>query len=176
MSSKLFSRIPQQATIFTVVALLYFAIPLKLVSAHQQKAAISTILFNERSGNIEVMHRFVMHDAEHAVKQLFDKEADIHFSEKTQAQFTQYVMERFTLNSELAPIELTSVGYEVDGRHFWVYQEASNPGNLQSLSITNEALQDIWPSQTNTVVVEGNGPIKSLVFSNEDGVKTIRFD
>ena len=117
-----------------------------------------------------------MHDAEHAVKQLFDKEADIHFSEKTQAQFTQYVMERFTLNSERAPIELTNVGYEVDGRHFWVYQEASNPGNLQSLSITNEALQDIWPSQTNTVVVEGNGPIKSLVFSNEDGVKTIRFD
>lgn len=46
------------------------------VSAHQIKAAITTVLFNPRTENIEVMHRFNLHDAEHAVKALFDKRAD----------------------------------------------------------------------------------------------------
>ncbi len=40
-------------------------------AAHQQKIAITTVLFNPRTQNIEIMHRFNLHDAEHAVKALF---------------------------------------------------------------------------------------------------------
>ena len=53
------------------------------VSAHQQKTAFSTVLFNPRSENIEIMHRFRVHDAEHAVKQILGKDADIINSRKT---------------------------------------------------------------------------------------------
>ena len=38
------------------------------LSAHEMKSAITKVLFNQRTGNIEVMHRFYVHDAEHAVK------------------------------------------------------------------------------------------------------------
>ena len=47
------------------------------VLAHQQKAAETTVLFNKNSGQLEVMHRFYLHDTEHAVQKLFDKSADI---------------------------------------------------------------------------------------------------
>ena len=57
------------------------------VSAHQQKTAFSTILFNPRTENIEIMHRFRVHDAEHAVKEILGKNADIIGSKKTQNQF-----------------------------------------------------------------------------------------
>ncbi len=59
--------------------------------AHQIKAAITTVLFNPRTENIEVMHRFNLHDAEHAVKALFDKHADIMDDIETQQQFADYV-------------------------------------------------------------------------------------
>ena len=58
--------------------------------AHQIKAAITTVLFNPRTENIEVMHRFNLHDAEHAVKALFDKHADIMDDIETQQQFADY--------------------------------------------------------------------------------------
>jgi len=64
------------------------------VFAHQQKSGLTTVLFNPNTNNIEVMHRVYMHDAEHAVKTLFDKSADIINSEATQQQFAQYVAQR----------------------------------------------------------------------------------
>src|SRR5690554_1457439 len=134
-------------------------------SAHQLKTASTTVLFNERSGNIEVVHRFYRHDAEHAVKQLFDKKADIHQLERTKEQFSTYVQQRFLLqdlNQKVLP--LTEVGYEVEGTNFYVYQETPIVANLKGLRISHKALQDIWRSQQNLVNVEGNGPIQSVTF------------
>ena len=42
-----------------------------LSAAHQQKTAVTRILFNDSTGNIEVMHRFFIHDAEHAAGVVF---------------------------------------------------------------------------------------------------------
>lgn len=144
--------------------------------AHQQKAAISTVLFNPRTENIEVSHRFYLHDAEHAVKHIFGKNADIIKSKDTQEKFFEYVMKRFSLkNDKGEPIELSPVGFEVDGRFFWVYQETKQPFLLNGLTVEHSALQDIWPSQVNTVNIEGKGDIKTRTFDGTIEVATIEF-
>ena len=146
------------------------------VFAHQQKAAITTVLFNDRTANIEVVHRFNLHDAEHAVRQLFDKKADIYGSEKTQQAFAEYIYQHFALYREQQqPLSLTAVGFEREGKFFWVYQETPIPTDLVSLSVRQNALQDIWASQTNTVNVEGKGPIRTLTFTASDGVLGVEF-
>ena len=73
--------------------LLCFGAPLQ---AHQMKTAITKLLFNDRSGQLEVMHRFYLHDAEHAVRQLIDSDADMIGDEQTRAQFAQYVQQQFS--------------------------------------------------------------------------------
>ena len=96
--------------------------------AHQQKAAETTVLFNKNSKRLEVMHRFYLHDTEHAVKALLDKKADIIKSNKTQQQFADYVAKQFharTLDDK--ELALTNVGFEVEGKFFWVYQDAVLP-------------------------------------------------
>lgn len=147
------------------------------VAAHQLKSAVTTILFNERTGNIEVMHRFVLHDAEHAVGELFNKsQADIHTDEETRALFAAYALESFNLASlQDEPIELEPVGYQVDGRDFWVYQETPIPTNLQGLAIRQKALQELWSEQQNLVNIEGKGEIKSLQFNAQDEWLTVSF-
>ncbi|WP_395338494.1 DUF6702 family protein [Ningiella sp. W23] len=145
--------------------------------AHQQKAAITTILFNERTSNIEVMHRFILHDAEHAVKRLFSAHADIYRSIATQQQFMDYVIERFSLTDSAGnDIALEAVGFEVDGKHMWVYQEAPQPETLDGLRVEHNALREIWPKQTNTVNIEGKGEIQTLSFSANDNAQTVVFD
>ncbi|WP_289032056.1 DUF6702 family protein [uncultured Paraglaciecola sp.] len=136
------------------------------LSAHQQKTSISTVLFNPRTENIEIMHRFRVHDAEHAAKEIFGKDADMIDSEITQQQFSDYVNERFRLfDSQQQPLKLKGVGHELDGNFFWVYQETTEPSNLENLTIQHEALRDLWPQQVNTINVEGKGKLQTLTFS-----------
>jgi len=152
---------------------LLFAAPFS--TAHQQKSAISTISFNARTQNIEIMHRFRMHDAEHAVKHIFGKDADIIKSAKTKEQFTDYVSNHFSMYTNNKPLELTLIGYENDGQFFWVYQETTEPPALEKLSIRHNALRDIWSSQVNTINVEGKGKIKTMTFTDSVELLEVKF-
>jgi hypothetical protein len=155
-------------------ALLFAAFSL---SAHQQKSAISTILFNARTKNIEIMHRFRVHDAEHAVKEIFGKDADIIDSQKTQKLFGDYVHQRFNLfdNYEQS-LPLKMVGVELDGKFFWVYQETTQPTKIDNLIIRHDALRDLWPEQVNTINVEGKGLLQTLTFSDSVELLKVTFE
>jgi hypothetical protein len=144
--------------------------------AHQQKTAISTVLFNPRTENIEIMHRFSVHDAEHAVKQILSKDADIIGSKITQDQFSEYVNHRFNLfDGDNTSLPLKLVGYELDGKFFWVYQETQQPTKLTDLIIRHDALRDLWPSQVNTINVEGKGNLQTLTFSESVELLKVSF-
>jgi len=164
MSKSLFSFI----VVFLLVVTDY--VSTNIAFAHQQKAAETTVLFNKRSGQLEVMHRFYMHDTEHAVQSLFDKHADIIKLDKTQQQFADYVAKQFlvrTLADENLPLK--NVGYEVEGKFFWVYQEAPVANTIDGIKLFNGALRELWPTQINMVNIEGKGQVQTLYFSeNKD--------
>jgi hypothetical protein len=137
--------------------------------AHQQKEAYSTVLFNERTNNIEVSHRFYIHDAEHALARILNKHADIISNAETQHEFAHYIQAQFRLanqNKEL--LELGSVGYEVDGKFFWVYQEIKSPNSISAVYLKMTALQEVWPGQINHINVEHQGSIRSVRLGFED--------
>lgn len=144
--------------------------------AHQQKSAVTKVLFNPRTENIEVMHRFYIHDAEHAVKHIFGKNADILTSTKTQQQFAQYVSDRFfILDTNNTQLTLKPVGHEVDGKFFWVYAEAPQSGELEGMQVKHAAMRDIWSEQTNMVNIEGVGKTKTLTFEGNVEVLAVTF-
>lgn len=144
--------------------------------AHQQKEGLTTVLFNPRTGNIEVMHRIYMHDAEHAVKELFSKKADILKDPDTQRLFAEYVAKNFGLYNELDhPFQLKKVGHEVEGRFFWIYQETEKPAEIGTIKVRHDVLRDLWPSQNNLINFEGKGKIKSLNFSDNISLLEVHF-
>jgi len=166
-----------KSSLLTVALLLiwglFFAVPHAF--SHQQKSAISTISFNPNTQKIEIAHRFRIHDAEHAVKHIFDKDADIIASEQTKEQFSDYVNQHFSMLVDDKHIVLSNVGYENDGQFFWVYQETAKPPKLTNLSIRHDALRDIWPSQINTINIEGNGKLQTLTFSDSVELLKVSF-
>ncbi|EKE83352.1 DUF6702 family protein [Idiomarina xiamenensis] len=145
-------------------------------AAHQLKASITTILFNQRTHNIEVMQRYYLHDAEHAVKEFINPKADIVGNEKTRQQFSDYVLKNFQIaRLDGTEIPLKTVGYEVDGPHFWVYQEVPIPTAMKGVKVRQKALQDLWPDQVNLVNVERAGDIQSVEFHEKDNWLAISF-
>ena len=86
--------------------------------AHQKKEAITRVIFNERTSSIEIIHRFSLHDAGHASKQLFGISMDILKSAFSQKHFADYVINNFTLKFLTGgAAELANVGFEIDGRY-----------------------------------------------------------
>ncbi|GHF00719.1 DUF6702 family protein [Thalassotalea profundi] len=162
----------KQLIVLMLLALIFSA---PYTFARQQKSAISTILFNAKTQNIEIMHRFRMHDAEHAVKHIFGKEADIINSKETKELFSDYIQQNFTMMANDKPVTLINVGYENDGKFFWVYQETSEPPALKSLSIRHNALRKIWPSQVNTINIERKGKVKTMIFKESIDVLHVTF-
>jgi len=145
--------------------------------AHQQQAALTRVLFNGRNGNVEVMHRFLVHDAEHAVRQLLDPEADIIASAPAREQFAQYVIERFfLLGLEGNTLPLAYVGQEIDGNFLWVYQEMPIPVQLNGLSVIHNALRDLWPEQNNLVNIERDGMVQTLNFTGTVEWQSVTFE
>ncbi|MFC3032583.1 DUF6702 family protein [Pseudoalteromonas fenneropenaei] len=150
------------------------------VLAHQLKAAVSTVLFNTRSGQIELMHRFYLHDTEHAVEMLFGGQADIFNNRADQEKFAKYVQKRIALNINGEDIDLRPIGYELDGKFLWVYQETSLIAAVHTIKMRHDALRDLWPAQINLVNFEGlgelaNGKVRTLTFDNDDSWLELKF-
>ncbi|MEM9690071.1 MAG: DUF6702 family protein [Pseudomonadota bacterium] len=147
------------------------------ISAHQQKEAITRVLFNPNTGNIEVMHRFYLHDAEHAMRQFLEEAVDLLGSDADRASFEAYIHERFSLRSlDGDRIELSAVGSEIDDQFLWVYAEAPIPASLTGLTITHDGLRDIWPEQVNLVNVDRDRRVQSAVFAKSLRDASIRFE
>lgn len=154
--------------------------------AHQQKEAVTRVIFNERTQSIEIIHRFLIHDAEHAAKKLFGKAVDIIDKRSSQQQFSNYVIENFSMHlitGTTSVIEavvaqqvtLLTVGFEIDDRFIWIYQETPIIANIIGLSITHNALRDIWSVQVNLVNIERAKNIRSLIFKGSLGAQQIIF-
>ena len=131
--------------------------------------AVTRILFNANSGNIEVMHRFYIHDAEHAATLIFGERQTLLESAESRELFSSYVMNRFAIEArfvdgESRDLALEYIGEEIDGQFLWVYQEAPQTAAIHSLAIVNMALRDVWPEQSNLVNIELADEIISLSF------------
>lgn len=155
-------------------------LPLLLLTAaadaHRLRAALTTVLFNEHSGRIEVMHRFYLHDAEQVASRIAGDSANLFENAEDRQRFGIYVHERFEITTaDGQPLPLTLRGSEIDGDFLWVYEAMRLPDPpLSAMTIDHRALRDLWPDQVNTVNVEGLGPVRSLTF--RDPVSTLTVD
>ncbi|MBB3168874.1 hypothetical protein FHS30_002082 [Simiduia aestuariiviva] len=141
------------------------------------KTAITQVLFNARSGNVEIMHRFYVHDAEHALSKIVGRQIHLLDDAGAQQQFARYVSAHFAMGlGEPKPTSLNFVGQEVDGKFIWVYQELPIPAQLTELWFRFDALQDHWPEQINQINLEGLGKVRSLQFTREHDWQVLRVE
>lgn len=145
--------------------------------AHKMKSTFTIVLFNERSGYLEVMHRLVLHDAEEAAWQKFGGKADIISDEETQAKLARYVTEQFLVkDQDNKPLNFDLVGFQNDAGYFWVYQDLPLPKDISKLKIKQQTFHEIWSEQINIVNIEGKGPVQSLTFTTQDSWQNAYFE
>jgi hypothetical protein len=116
------------------------------VEAHQQQEAYTTVLFNPRSGNVEISHRFYSHDAEFILAKHLGKTIDLTSEIKHRAGFSHYIASTFELSFGDAPsVKLVNIGSELEGQYIWVYQETPIPVQVCDLTVKMTTFHEIWP-------------------------------
>ncbi len=161
---------------FSLKSLLWIIVAFWLSNAaiaHQQKYATTTVSLNARNGNLEIVHRFLVHDAEHVVKHLFSSDADFNNQPETQKNFANYVVDHFNIKLNDQASVLDVIGFESDEKFFWVYQEVVKPEHITQIQIRQTALHETWPRQVNLVNIEGFGGVNSMEFRKGDQWKTL---
>ena len=139
--------------------------------AHQQKAAITSVEHNPRSGMIEVVHTIPLHDAEHALRHQGKAGADLIGDVESRREFARYAVERFTIATRGEALELTMLGTQIVGNSVLVYQEGASPGLGAEVTISSQVLTDIWLRQVNSVNVGRGTSPETLVFRGGDRAK-----
>ncbi|AZZ96048.1 DUF6702 family protein [Pseudoalteromonas sp. R3] len=145
-------------------------------TAHQIKAAMTTVLIDPNSEQLELMHRFYLHDTEHAVEKLFGEEANLFQNASDRARFAEYVHNTVALkdeNGKVIPLSLYSGS--IDGQFFWVTQRAPMPDVLNRLQMRHDALRDVWSEQVNMVNFKTHDAIQTLHFNGADGWLWVSF-
>lgn len=143
-------------------------------TAHQLKAAQTSVSLSPGTGLVEVIHRFYVHDAEHAVEQLFGLSGDIHRDAALRDTFARYLSQHFTLaDQDDSPLPLVLLGAEIDGDFLWVYQELPGDAWPQIESVRHDALQELWPEQENRVNVRTEDGLQTVVLRAGDGLQML---
>ena len=155
----------------SVIFLLVSFLAVSIAGAHEQKVALTDVLFNKRTGNLEIAHRISLHDAEHTLHKVSKSTEDLTKSAKAQAAFAKYVAQRFELTLDnKTKLKLSLVGQEIERGYLWVYQEAKIPA-AATFSISNTILQDAVKGQVNTVNVRSGSQVATFQFKANGGRK-----
>lgn len=144
--------------------------------AHIEQTLLTTISFNTRTQSVEVIHQVYAHDVEHAFGNVVQNQGGL---DNVMAQALVGVelgntFKLWKLNGEEIPLSL--VGAELEAEFFYIYQEATLSGIPDSMRVEHGMLRNYWPDMRNYLNVDYGAFVKSLIFSNSDGVKTITDD
>lgn len=140
-----------------------------LAEAHQQQEAYTTLLFNPRSGNLEISHRFYSHDAEFVLSRHLQEPVNLTSSIEQRAEFLRYVAEAFEVRfGDQQPALLTNIGSELEGQYIWVYQEIPIPADICVLTVKMIAFHEIWPHHANHINVEVKSGVQSARLTGDD--------
>lgn len=162
--------------LFLVSALLVTVQPFSAAHAHRAKLSITTVEYLAVSGTLEVTHKFHLHDAQEALLRSDQGLNGMSIDEiEAQARFALYTADNFSLWTDNKPVELKTIGAEIDGDFLYVYQEAEMKKLPSSLTVDCFILRDVFPGYGNHVNIKDGARVKTLMFSGDDGMKSVEY-
>ena len=142
--------------------------------AHNFHMGIADISYNPASGSTEVVHTYTGHDVEALLTNLYQRQFDLG-QEDSEAALRRYVEKQFYLvGPDGKRLRLNWVGMKVNADNVVIFQEIAHTRLAPGTRIHHQLLTDFLPSQRNTLNVQHNGAIQTLMFDRQNTELPIR--
>ena len=142
--------------------------------AHNFHMGIADISYNERTGNTEIVHTYTSHDVSTLLTNLYGRAFDLGQADSEQP-LRRYVEKQFYLTGEdKQRLPLQWVGVKADADSVVIFQEIAGARVKAGTRIHNALLIDFLPYQKNTVNLQTDGTVQTLIFDQGSIDQTAR--
>lgn len=142
--------------------------------AHNFHMGIADISYNERTGSTEIVHTYTAHDLGTLLTNLYGRQFDLGQPD-SEAPLRRYVEKQFYLEGpDKQRLRVNWVGVKADADTVVILQEIEHVRLAQGTRIHNALLIDFLPSQKNTVNLQTDGPVQTLIFDQSSTDQTTR--
>ena len=133
-------------------------------SAHNYHMGIADISYNERTGSTEIVHTYTAHDVATLLTKQAGRVVDLG-QPGSEALLRKYAEKQFTVSGRKGErLPLAWIGMKADADSVVIFQEIARTRLAPGSRIHNAVLTDLIPTQKNTVNVQVDGPVKTLIF------------
>ena len=156
------------------LALAVLAFACTAAGAHNFHMGIADISYNDRTGNTEIVHTYTSHDVSTLLANLYGRSFDLGQADSEQP-LRRYVEKQFHLaGPDNKRLPLQWVGVKADADSVVIFQEIAGTKLMPGTRIHNALLIDFLPSQKNTVNLQTDGAIQTLIFDQDSIDQTAR--
>jgi len=158
----------------TLAAAVVLAFACTTATAHNFHMGIADISYNDRTGNTEIVHTYTSHDVSTLLANLYGRSFDLGQPDSEQP-LRRYVEKQFHLSgADNKRLPLQWVGVKADADSVVIFQEIAGTKLKPGTRIHNALLIDFLPSQKNTVNLQTDGAIQTLIFDQDSIDQTAR--
>lgn len=136
-------------------------------AAHNFHMGLADISYNARSGNTEIVHTYTTHDVATLLANLYGRNLDLGQPD-SEAPIRKYVERQFYLEDgkgQRLPVQW--LGVKADADTLTIFQEIEGRKLGPATRIHNAVLIDFQPAQKNTVNLQTDGPVQTLIFDQQ---------
>lgn len=137
---------------------------------HPLHLSVSDIHYKPENETLEITQRLFADDLEDALREFSGEKVDV-FNPRDPDHLKkiigEYVEQNFDLSLNEQPLSLNYLGYEREEDAIWVYLEATQVPDFNSLSARNTVFFEMFDDQMNLINVKKDGRIRSLKLSPE---------
>lgn len=147
------------------------------IHIHEYHASITTINLNTKERSAKISIQVFTDD----LYQLFEERFNTSPTniEKTighDLNFQKYLRDKFNLEINRKPINITFLGLEEEGYYTMIYLEGKTLRKNQRIEISNLILTEIFPDQINTVNIIMDNCTKSVHLTNAKNNAVVFFN
>jgi len=132
--------------------------------AHRMHAGVTEIAVNERTDEMEIIHRVYAHDLMQALGRTEQDSDQFLATEEGLAAVGAYVGPLFRMASgEGDLMELRYIGAELDGEFAWIYFTADVPADQASFIVDNDLLAGTFDDQVMMTNLRFNSRVRTAM-------------
>lgn len=151
---------------------------LAFTAAHKFYVSATDIEYNEKQRSLQIISHVFTDDLEKLLQRRFHEELTL-VKEKEHPAADDYVQryfkDKFQVSVNGKERSFNYIGKEYDKDQLLVYLEIEDVEPLETISVQNAVLTDLFPEQKNVVKVEFKGEIKSLLLMWDNLSGTLNF-
>jgi len=132
--------------------------------AHRMHAGVTEVAVNERTDELEIIHRVYGHDLMEALDRIDQDVASFVATPEGLAEVGAYVGEAFRIaDTDGELLALSYIGAEIDSEFAWVYFSAAIPAEQASFIVDNDLLAETFDDQVMMTNLRFNSQVRTAM-------------